>query len=85
MPLIYALQNTNGSTAKVIREAIINGGKQHMDEVMAAIESTGAIAYTENAASEQAQIARQHIELLADNPYRDALIDLIGFAIFRTS
>ena len=85
LPLIYALQNTNGSTAKVIREAIINGGKQHMDEVMAAIESTGAIAYTENAASEQAQIARQHIELLADNPYRDALIDLTGFAIFRTS
>lgn len=85
LPLIYALKNSNGSTAEVIRDAIINGGKQHMDEIMAAIESTGAIAYTEDAASEQAQIAKHQIEILPNNQYRDALIELTEFAISRTS
>jgi len=84
LPLIYALKNSKGATAELIREAIINGGKEHMGEVLAAIESTGAIAYTENAASEQAQLAKQHIEKLPNNPYRDALIELTEFAISRT-
>lgn len=85
LPLIYALKNSNGATAELIRDAIINGGRRHMDEVMAAIESTGSIAYTENAASKQAQIAKQHIEKLPNNQYRDALIELTEFAISRIS
>lgn len=84
LPLIYALKNSNGSTAEIIREAIINGGKQHMNEVLAAIELTNAIAYTENAATKQAQAAKQIIEILPDNKYRNALIDLTEFAISRT-
>lgn len=84
LPLIYALKNSNGATARLIREAIINGGKEHTSEVLTAIESTGAIVYTENAASEQAQLAKQRIEKLPDNPYRDALIGLTEFAISRT-
>ena len=71
-------------TPEIIREAITNGGKQHMTEVLAAIESTNAIAYTENAATKQAQAAKQIIEILPDNKYRDALIDLTEFAISRT-
>lgn len=84
LPLIYALKNSNGSTAEIIREAIINGGKQHMTEVLAAIESTNAIAYTENVAAKQAQAAKQIIKILPDNKYRNALIDLTEFAISRT-
>jgi len=84
LPLIYALKNSNGSTAEIIRKAIINGGKQHMHEVLAAIESTNAIAYTENVAIKQVQTAKQIIEILPENKYRDALVDLTEFAISRT-
>ena len=84
LPLIYALKNSNGTTAEIIRESIINGGKQHMDEVLTAIESTNAIEYTENAAIKQAQTAKQFIEILPDNEYRDALFYLTEFAISRT-
>ena len=84
LPLIYALKNSNGSTAEIIRKAIINGGKQHMNEVLAAIESTNAITYTENAAIKQAQAAKQIIEILPNNKYRNALVDLTEFAISRT-
>lgn len=84
LPLIHALKNSSGSTARILREAIVNGGKQHMDEVLAAIESTNAIQYTEETAIKQAQSAKKTIELLPDNKYRDALFDLTEFAISRT-
>ena len=84
LPLIYALKNSNGTTADIIRESIINGGKQHMEEVLTAIESTNAIEYTENAAIKKAQTAKRIIEILPDNEYRDALFYLTEFAISRT-
>jgi octaprenyl-diphosphate synthase len=83
LPLIYALKNSDGATADMIRDAIINGGKQHMQEIMQVIESTNAISYTEESANQQAQIARQQIEMLPSNKYRDALIELTNFAITR--
>ena len=85
LPLIHALKNSNGNTAELIRSAIINGGEQHMDEILIAIEATDAIAYTENAAKQQTQVARQYTQLLPDNHYRDALIGLTEFAVSRTA
>ncbi len=85
LPLIHALRNSNSTTAELIRETIINGGKQHMHEIMAAIKATGAIDHTLKAAQKHALIARQHIEKLSDNEYRDALVGLTGFAVSRTS
>ncbi len=83
LPLIYALRNSSGDDAKMIRDAIINGGKQHMQEIMQLIESTNAITYTEDVANQQAIMARQQIENLPSNVYRDALLDLADFAITR--
>ncbi len=85
LPLIYALQNSDGNTAKIIRTAIINGGKQHVDKVMMVIESTKAIAYTEDVAGRQARAARQNIETLPRSQYRDTLIGLTEFAISRNA
>lgn len=86
LPLIYALQNSNsGEQTKILREAVVNGGTQRLKEVLATIESTGGIAYTEGIAGEQARIAREHIEALPDSRHREAMIELTEFAISRTS
>ena len=85
LPLIYALKNSNGSTAEIIRNAILHGGADHMEEVIEAIHATGAIAYTEQVAQQQAQLAKKAIEVLPANEYREALIDLTEFSISRTS
>jgi len=85
LPLIYALKNSNGSTAEMICDAIINGGKQHMQEIMQVIEATDAIAYTEDLANQQAQNAKQQIEMLQNNQYRNALVDLTNFAVTRNT
>ncbi len=83
LPLIYALKNSSGEAAEMLRNSIINGGKQNMQEILKVIESSNAIVYTEEAANQQANIARQQIELLPNNKYRDALLELANFAITR--
>jgi len=85
LPLIYALKNSSGASAELIRNAILNGGKQHMQEILQAIEVTEAIVYTEQSANHQAQFARRQIETLTSNPYRDALLELTDFAISRST
>lgn len=85
MPLIHALKNSKGSAAEMIRDAIINGGKKDMQEIMRVIESTNAISYTEDSANKQAQIARKQIETLPSNQYRDALLELTDFVNTRNN
>ena len=85
LPLIHALRHSDSATAGLIRDTILHGGTRHMREIMAAIYATGAIDHTLKAAQRHAQVARQHIENLPDNDYRNALIGLTGFAISRTS
>ncbi len=85
LPLIYAYQHSNGSIAALIQDAIINGGGDHLQEILSAIKSTGAIDYTEKIATQHALIAKQQIEQLSDSQYRDALIELTEFAVMRTS
>ena len=83
LPLIYALKNSSGSDSEMVRDAIMNGGKQHIKEIMLVIQSTDSIAYTENIANQQVQIARQQIEKLPNSTHREALLELTNFAIHR--
>ena len=83
LPLIYALKNSSGTYAELIRNAIVNGGKQNMQEILQVIKSTNATAYTENTANQQAKTARQKIQILPNNKYRDALFELADFTITR--
>lgn len=85
LPLIHALKCSDDVTAKLIREAIIHGGRRHMPEVMAAIHDTGAIPHTLETAKMHARTAKQYLGSLPDSEYRDALESLAGFAIHRTS
>jgi geranylgeranyl pyrophosphate synthase len=50
---------------------------------MQVIEATDAIAYTEDSANRQAQIAKQQIEILPSNKYQNALVELTNFAVTR--
>lgn len=85
LPLIYALKNSTGTAAEMIRDAITHGGKQYLQEILQVIEATDAIAYTEQSANQQAQIARQQIQILPDGLHRNSLLELTDFAITRVA
>ena len=69
--------------AAVIRKAIENGGYDNMSAVFAAIESTGGIPYTAQAAQQEADNAIAAIESLPASPYKDALYSLAEFSVSR--
>ena len=84
MPLIYAMRSGTPEQAAVIRHAIEEGGLERIDEVCAAIESTGAIDYTAQCARVEADKAIAALNQIPDSEYKDALNFLAEFSVNRT-
>lgn len=85
LPLLYALKMGNERQQQLIREAIIEGnGMQHFNEIMAALEQTGAFDYTRNKAIQEAKTAQLALQPLPDSPYKQALLALADIAVSRS-
>jgi octaprenyl-diphosphate synthase len=85
LPLIRAMQTAPEDQAAVIRNAIENGGREHIEAVTRAIESSDAIAYTMQVAIEHSKKAIRALETLPSSPYRDALAELAEYSVRRAS
>ncbi|MCZ6804235.1 MAG: octaprenyl diphosphate synthase [Proteobacteria bacterium] len=83
LPLLYAMWHGNENEAEIIRNAIENGGLEHIDQIKEAINSTGAISYTENIANEEAKLAMDALKGLPASEYLDALYALAKFSVER--
>ncbi len=83
LPLIQAMKVGNQSQTNLIRQAIENGERKRMPEVLEIVHSTGAIKYTSEKAQQQADAAIESIQILPDSPSRQALIYLAEFSILR--
>jgi octaprenyl-diphosphate synthase len=84
LPLIYAMRNSNSRQAELIRQAIIEGGREHIDDVQQAIESTGAIAYTAATAKQEAAKALAALAGIPSSAYKDVLINLAELSVNRS-
>jgi len=85
LPLIYALKKSKGRDAELINDAIVNGGSQNLEAVIAIMHQTGAITYSNEVAINYACMAKEQIKHLTVSPYRDALMQLSEFAITRSA
>lgn len=85
LPLIYAMRTGSESERALIREAILDGGLQHLDSVQAIIRSTGALDYTAKRAHAAADIAIAALADIPDSEYKRALISIAEFAVQRRS
>jgi len=85
LPLIHAMQTGSDSQRALIRDAILEGGLDHLDEIQAIIRETGALDYTARRAREAADAAVDALIDLPGSAHKDALIAIAGFAIQRRS
>ncbi len=85
LPLLYSLWNSGPEQAETIRAAIEKGGREHLDVITKAIESTGAIAYTAQSARAESNCALQALEILEPSPHKSALKTLAKFSVDRKS
>ncbi|PHS26134.1 MAG: octaprenyl diphosphate synthase [Methylophaga sp.] len=83
LPLIYAMRQGSEQQAKIIREAIEQGQRDKIDEIITIIKQTGAIDYTAQAAKNEVNLAKACLSILPDSEYQQALSSLADFAIER--
>lgn len=83
LPLIYAMQRGNTDQAAAVRHAIVHGGRDDLDRVVAAIRDTGALDYARGRAGEEADAACAAIAHLPHSTYMDSLLQLASFAVTR--
>ena len=85
LPLIYAMRAGSEIESTLIRQAILEGGLEQLDNIQAIIQSTGALDYTARRAHEAADIAISVLSDIPDSEYKQALISIAEFAVQRRS
>jgi len=83
LPLIHAIEHANEGDAQIIIDAIKEGDRNAFNNVYKIVQATGAIEYTEKRAEEEAQKAINALALIADSPYKQAMMQLAIFSVQR--
>ncbi|MGR3914601.1 MAG: polyprenyl synthetase family protein [Gammaproteobacteria bacterium] len=83
LPLIHALRHGTARQRATVRRALENGERERLGEILAIIESTGALAYTAQLARRQAAAAVEALAGIGESPFKQALIALADFAVRR--
>ncbi len=83
LPLLYAQENGTGQDRALIRKAIRDGGLDSLDEILAAVRTSGALDFTLQQARQHAASAVQQLELFPAGQHRDSLQALAQFAVDR--
>jgi octaprenyl-diphosphate synthase len=84
LPLIHALKHGSKAQVELIRAALNEGRIERLNEVLAAVESTGGLAYSSALAARHSEAAIAALGGLPDSPYKDALNGIARFATQRT-
>ena len=85
LPLIYAMAKGSERERNLIRQAIIDGGLDQLEEITKIIEKTGALQYTADRAQEAADTAIAALAGIPDSDHKKALVAVAEFAVQRRS
>lgn len=83
LPLIIAMHRCTDEQRALIESAIESGGAEHMAEIVAIVQQTGALEATRASAAAEAQRAMAALAPLDDNAYRTALLGLASQLLQR--
>jgi octaprenyl-diphosphate synthase len=83
LPLILAMQRGDAAQSRTVREAIETGNVDRLNDIVAIVRDTGALAATRSAAAAEAQRAIDAAMQLPDNAYRTAMVALASQLLDR--
>lgn len=83
LPLIHAIANSQDPVKSRLRTIVENGDADAMPEVLAAINATGGLEYSQKRAAEYAEAAQNALDGLDENEAVAALRGLARYAIER--
>ena len=83
LPLIHALHCGTEDEQTIIREAITHCQTEKLQEIVAIVQKTGSLDYTNNFAVKQATLAKNTLHQFPDTPFKEAMADLADFSVER--
>ncbi|MCO5101533.1 MAG: polyprenyl synthetase family protein [Burkholderiaceae bacterium] len=88
LPLIHVMERGTPAERALVRNAIEQGSTDQFDPILEAIRRTGALDYTRERARDEAQAAREAVEIMLPfaapaSVHREALLYLTAYSIER--
>jgi octaprenyl-diphosphate synthase len=83
LPLLHALQHGSPSQKLKIQESLTKGTLDYLPEVQQAILDTNAVEYTRSIAANEVELAISALQIIPNSVYKDALIEIAGYALGR--
>jgi len=83
LPLIWLMEHGTEEQRQLVRSCIEHGDEAQFEAVLAAVTSSGALAYTRQQAEQAARRAAEAIAGLPDSVYKASLLQLCSFAVDR--
>lgn len=84
LPLIIARARGNSNQAAFVKQAILDGGVENLDDMVAVVTETGGLAYTQELAQQHTNAALHSLECLPESNYKSAMQSLATFSISRS-
>ena len=81
LPLIRAMSAGTPQQAALVRRAIVEGGRAEFQQVLGAIEATGALRYAREVATREADAAQRAIGRLPYSGRVQSLLELASFSV----
>lgn len=84
LPLLYAMRNSNPEQSQLIRNAIEQGGLEHLNQVVEIVKSSGALDHVKKIAEAESAQCYNSIAHFPESKFKQALIALADFAVTRS-
>lgn len=85
LPLIYTMLHGDETAANTVRHALENASRDRFNEVLAAVQSCGALDYAHGEAVKVSEQAIQALQCLPDSETKRALIELAKLSVDRNA
>lgn len=83
LPLLYALQLGSPNQQALIRDSLKTGTLEHLPQILEIIAETHAIAYTQQIATKETELALSALSVLPESIYKEGLKEIARFATER--
>ncbi len=83
LPLIYTIREGSPAQANMIKQAILSGGLDKLEEIVTTVQQSGGLQYTIEKARQQTALAIQSLEAVPASAYKEALVQLANEAVSR--
>lgn len=83
LPMLYAIQHAPAADADIVKQALLQGQVDQLQAVLEVLHSVRAFDYVRDVAHAEAALAARALDVFADSPAKQAMLDLAHFSVAR--